>query len=292
MKKLFTLLVALLLTSASFAQQIPNPGFENWQTKAGIGFTGPYTYDIPQNWELGFVSDLLSGFGMKPNVGKGTPGSSGNFALKLSSTADTIGADVQCRFAVPGGVSQALTGTFKTSGVVTDPADYGKVFVFLTKWNGTTTDTVGFASTDLTSSPNGYSSFSALIQNTSSIQPDSASIYFLYFPEEANTHILIDELAFITLLSNGKETATTNQLSLFPNPVTDKTTLTFKAQKPGKGTVVIRDMVGKEVKNLPATALNTDSNSITLETASLKKGIYTVTLQTENETQTLRFLKQ
>jgi hypothetical protein len=123
-------------------------------------------------------------------------------------------------------------------------------------------------------------------------QPDSAIIYFLYFPDEANTNIMIDNLSFVNTLGTKKEIASLNQLSLYPNPVSDKATLTIKAQRSEKGLIVIRDMMGKEVKNIPATNLNADANAVTLETNELKKGIYTVTLQTENETQTLRFLKQ
>jgi hypothetical protein len=292
-KKLFIFLVALMLTSATFAQQIPNAGFETFQTKAGIGFTGPYTYDIPQNWHLGFISDLLAGFGMKPNIGKGTPAQAGSFALKLSSTADTVGADVECSFGLPANSRPgALAGNFRTSGTVTDPDDYGHAFVFMTKWNGTSRDTIGFGGADLASSPTGYTNFTALIQYMNAVQPDSATIYFLYFPDEGNTNIMIDNLSFVNSMGTKKDINSLNQLSLFPNPVTDKATLNIKVQKPVKGTIVIRDMVGKDVKSLPATALNAGANSITLETAGLKNGVYTITLQTENETQTLRFLKQ
>ena len=294
MKKLFTFLTALLLASTSFAQQIPNNDFENWQTKSGFGPTGPYTYELPQNWEPGFITGLLSAFGMKPNIGKASPGSSGNYALQLSSTADTIGADIQCTIAIPPGnyMPDGLVGEFKTSGVVTDPNDYGFAFVLMTKWNGTSRDTIGFGTGDLASSPNMFTNFQIPISYATSVQPDSATIYFLYFPEEGNTSIQIDGLTFISLLGTAKETAASSRLKLFPNPVTEKTTLTFNAQKAGKGTLIIRDMVGKEVKNLPLTNVNAGANNIPVQTADLKKGIYTITLQTEKETQTLRFLKQ
>lgn len=289
MKKLFTFLTALLLASASFAQQIPNNNFENWQTKVGIGFTGPYTYEIPQSWELGFVSELLTSFGMKPNVGKG--GATNNFALQLKSTADTVGSDVQAAFGLPvNSAPDGLVGKFKTSGVVTDSDDYGNAFVFMTKWNGVKRDTIGFGAADLTSSPNGFTTFQVPIQYMGA-QPDSAIIYFLYFPNEGNTNILIDDLSFVSLLSTEKEIAAANRLQLFPNPVTDKATLTFNARQAGKGTLIIRDMVGKELKTLPLVNLAAGNNTIPVETTGLKNGLYTITLQTEKGTQTLRFLK-
>ncbi|KAA9339966.1 T9SS type A sorting domain-containing protein [Adhaeribacter soli] len=297
MKKLFTFLTALFLASATFAQQgptgsIPNAGFENWQTKTGFGMTGPYTYDMPRDWKLGFASEYISLF-MKPSIGKAPNSLAGTFALKLSSTPDTIGADLEATFPLgPNNRPDGFTGQFQTSGVVTDMDDYGQALVFMTKWNGTKRDTIGFGMGELSSSPGAFSPFSTPIQYMNSSMPDTAIIYLLYFPDEANTHVLVDNLSFIYLLGTKKETASASQLKLFPNPVTEKATLTFNAQKAGKGTLIIRDMVGKEVKKLPVADVNAGANTIPVQTADLKKGIYTITLQTEKETQTLRFLKQ
>ena len=292
MKKLFTILAALFISSSAFAQQVPNASFETWQTKTGIGLTGPYTYEVPQNWQLGFISELLSSFGMMPNVGKSTIAGTGNFALKLSSNADSIGSDLVGAFDLgPNARPAAMAGTFRTSSVVTDPSDYGQAFVFLTRWNGTSRDTIGFGSADLSSSPTAFTQFSAPITYSSSLNPDTAIAYLLYFPEEANTHIMIDDIAILSALGM-KENTNLAQFNLFPNPVTENATITFTAASAEKGTLIVRDLTGREIKNQPLGLLPAGNNTIPVNTSDLKAGIYTATLQTAKSHQTLRFVKR
>jgi hypothetical protein len=291
-KKLFTFLAAALFATTTFAQQVPNAGFETWQTKTGIGMTGPFTYSVPQNWELGFISELLASFGMAPNVAKSPVAGSGSFALRINSNADSIGSDLSATFNLgPNARPAALTGTFSTSGIVTDPNDYGQAFIFLTKWNGTSRDTIGFGAADLSSSPTVFTSFTAPITYSSSANPDTAIAYMLYFPEEANTHVIIDDLALISLLGT-KENTTLAQFKFFPNPVSDNATITFNAASSEKGSLIIRDMTGREIKNQALGLLKAGANTIPVNTAGLKAGLYTATLQTATSNQTLRFEKR
>ncbi|MFC5270903.1 T9SS type A sorting domain-containing protein [Adhaeribacter terreus] len=293
MKKLFTLAIAMAFAATSFAQ-IQNSSLETWQTKAGVGITGPYTYEIPQNWNLGFISELLAGFGIKPSIGKSTTANTGSFSLKLSSTADTIGADAMAAFSLgPNNRPQAFTGHFQTSGVVTDPNDYGQAIVFMTKWNGTKTDTIGYGMTDLDNAPNGFKPFTANIQYSNNLTPDSAIVYFLYLPEEGNTHVLIDDLAFITTVGI-KENITFPELTFYPNPVSgnQKATLKFIAPKAEKATLTIHDVVGKAVKTIPLHTLLAGANTVEIATDELKNGLYTATLQSASGSQTFRFVKR
>ena len=292
MKKLFTFLAAALLATTSYAQQVPNAGFEIWQTKTGIGLSGPFTYNVPQNWQLGFISDMLSTFGMAPNVGKSNVAGTGSFALKLSSNADSIGADVTTTFRLGQNARpDAMTGTFRTSGIVTDPSDYGQAFIFLTKWNGISRDTIGFGSADLASSPTAFTQFSAPITYMSSATPDTAIAYMLYFPEEGNTSVTIDDL-FIMYLLGTKENTPLAQFKFFPNPVSDNATITFNAASAEKGTLIIRDMTGREIRNQSLGLLKAGANSIPVNTSELKAGLYIATLQTAKSSQTLRFEKR
>ncbi|MBK0403534.1 T9SS type A sorting domain-containing protein [Adhaeribacter sp. BT258] len=293
MKKLFTLAIAMAFAATSFAQT-PNSSMENWQTKAGVGMSGPYTYQIPQKWELGFLSGLLTTIGVKPNVDKSTTKNSGSFALQLSSNSDSMGVDLMTTFNMgPNAQPQGFTGFFQTSGVVTDPNDFGQTFVFMTKWNGTKTDTIGFGMAELDSSPNSFKPFTANIQYTSNVTPDSAIIYFMYFPQEANTHVLIDDLSFIYLLGT-KENTAFPELTFYPNPVSgnQQATLKFTAPKAEKATLTIRDMVGKEVKTMPLNTLQAGANTIAINTDELKTGLYLATLESASGSQTFRFVKR
>lgn len=292
MKKLFTIIAALFISGSAFAQQVPNASFETWQTKTGLGLSGPYTYEKPQSWELGFISELLSSFGMKPNVGKSNVAGTGSFALKLSSNADSIGSDLTTEINLgPNARPAAMIGTFRTSGVVTDPSDYGQAYVFLTRWNGTSRDTIGFGSADLGSSPTSFTQFTAAISYTSNLNPDTAIAYLLYFPDEANTHVMIDDIAMLSLLGT-KENTNLAQLSLFPNPVTENATITFNAATAEKGTLIIRDLTGREIKNQPLGLMPAGNNTIQVHTSGLQAGMYTATLQTAKSHQTLRFVKR
>ena len=292
MKKLFTILAATLFATTTYGQQVHNAGFETWQTKTGIGLTGPYNYQVPQKWELGFISELLSSFGMAPNVAKSNVANTGSFALRLNSNADSIGADVMTTFGLgPNARPDALTGMFRTSGIVTDPSDYGQAYVFLTKWNGTSRDTIGFGSADLASSPTAFTSFTAPITYMSGVAPDTAIAYMLYFPDEANTYVMIDDLSMMYLMGT-KENSALAQFKFFPNPVSDNATITFNASSAEKGTLIIRDLTGREIKNQSLGLLKTGTNAIPVNTSDLKPGLYTATLQTPKSNQTLRFEKR
>ena len=297
MKKLFTLVAALLYATASFAQQIPNSGFETWQTKTGTGLTGPYTYQMPQNWEIGFITEIISSLGLPPNIDKSTTNAgNGNSSLKLSAVAmpgmGVIGSDIATTFALgPNKKPDALTGSFRTSSAVTNPDDYGHAMVFATKWNGTSRDTIGAGGVTLETSPNGFTQFNAPIQYMNNDVPDSTIVYFLYFPENGNQHLLIDNLNLLFQVSGTKENTAKAQLKLSPNPVTDNARVTFQTTKAGNGTITIRDLTGKEIKQQPISNITPGANAILLETKELKKGIYTATLQTANSLETLRFIK-
>ena len=293
MKKLFTLAIAMAFAATSFAQ-IPNSSLETWQTKAGVGMAGPYTYNVPQKWDLGFLSSLMASMGMQPQISKSTTKNSGSFSLQLSTDADSIGSDIMGAFSLGQNARpQGFTGYFQTSGTVTDPNDYGQAYVFMTKWNGTKTDTIGFGMVDLDNSPNSFKPFTASIQYSSNATPDSAIVYFMYFPEEANKHVLIDDISFVYLLGT-KENATFPELTFFPNPVSgnQNATLKFHAPKAEKATLTIRDMVGKEVKIMPLNTLQAGTNSIEISADELKAGLYLATLESASGSQTFRFIKR
>jgi hypothetical protein len=228
-KKLFTFFAAFLISTLSFAQ-VPNNSFEMWQTKTGFGMAGPFSYQIPQAWELGFVSDMLASFGIAPNVGSSPVSQNGTSSLKLSSmpmtfmgATDTVGADVAGTFAISNRPA-SLNGYFRTSATVTNPTNYGHAMVFLTKWTPAGRDTIAFGGADLDSSPNAFTAFSAPIQYMNNLTPDTAIVWFAYFPEDANVNILIDNVALVGTIAGVKDAPLYNDLKFFPNPVTNNAT--------------------------------------------------------------------
>ena len=75
-----------------------------------------------------------------------------------------------------------------------------------------------------------------------------------------------------------------NNLSVYPNPASDRVSITFTTAVSCKAKLELYDMSGKLVKNLYEGVLSKNARQkIELSTSSLPAGIYIVNLQTENE---------
>ena len=211
--------------------------------------------------------------------------------MTFMGSTDTVGADVAGSFGISSRPA-SLNGFFRTSAAVTNPDNYGQAIVFLTKWGPGGRDTIAIGGTELTSSPGAFSSFSAPIQYMNNQTPDSAIVWFVYFPQDANVNILIDNVALVGTVAGVKDAALYNELKFYPNPVTANATLTFNAPKAENTTLRITDITGKEVKTMALGNLNAGANTVEVPLEDLKKGMYLATLQTTRGTQTLRFVKQ
>ncbi len=140
------------------------------------------------------------------------------------------------------------------------------------------TDTITGAIPAFTGNSNGwvFSSFDWIWEiGVKSYFHDSLTIRFSMKSDENNTNQegwLIDNIHLVLNDCTGGIN-TTGQLSvysnIFPNPVTDVSTLEFE-NKPGISTIVaIYDYLGKEVKRIETTG-----SSVMLSRAALSKGIY------------------
>jgi len=93
---------------------------------------------------------------------------------------------------------------------------------------------------------------------------------------------LIDDISIVSTLSTEKFTA--SKVNMYPNPV--KNTLTIEAKSTIQK-VSIYNVLGQDV-----LAANPKSNSATLQTSELKKGVYMVKTQINGAISTSKFLKE
>lgn len=81
-----------------------------------------------------------------------------------------------------------------------------------------------------------------------------------------------------------------NYLSIFPNPVNDRLTISFPRKVSGEIWLNISDLSGKRVKTLESKTIN--NSGISLLIADLKPGIYLINIQSENNSWNSRFIKK
>ena len=80
-----------------------------------------------------------------------------------------------------------------------------------------------------------------------------------------------------------QETIVTDNITIYPNPVTRTANIEFALSKESNMKVTVLDMLGKSVMNLYEGVMNTGQHKIQLDASNLAQGIYFVKLQSNNE---------
>jgi hypothetical protein len=76
------------------------------------------------------------------------------------------------------------------------------------------------------------------------------------------------------------QTANVFKASIYPNPTTSLSTLTFSTDKPEKAGVTVFDMLGNRVLTIPAKQFDAGQHEISLDCAKLPSGLYNVRIFT------------
>ncbi len=248
MKKNYIIVVIFLLVGSlvSKAQPtIPNNGFEQWIDTI-----------TPVGWG---TTNLNFGFFTYAPVTRTTDKHSGSYAIKLQTKAIPMfgmlpGAaatgNIDVGTGISGGVPTngmkpaAIGGYFKFNSINGDTA---VIVVFLTKWNGTTRDTVGAGGIIVNSSVTSYVSFNEPINYELPQVPDTFIVICVssagYTPQE-NSTLYVDDLSFYGLL--GERMPLTMFLQkVYPNPSDGIFTLSLADSK--KHTVKVYNVLGQMV---------------------------------------------
>ena len=88
----------------------------------------------------------------------------------------------------------------------------------------------------------------------------------------------------ITAKSPGKLTeeqvAESNELRVYPNPVSSTTAISFSLSKPEKVSITVYDVTGRIVKTIADKEINEGEHQVTLDVKDMNAGIYLLRLQT------------
>lgn len=296
MKKIYAVLFSLLcLSSATFAQ-IPNNSFENWTT---VG-----THVNPDNW--GCLNDATASASTTVfTCVKGTPGNPGTGYLKLVSKNIT-GLGIVPGVAVCGTLnstthkpvsgfpynlrSQYLVGKWQHMSA----SNQGYIDVLLSVWNSTLNkrDTVAYAHRVLGAMVMQWANFSINLTYVSGASPDSAIIFFSSSPATpvASDYLYIDNLSFSgTVVGINETKLVNNTVDIYPNPCRDNLNLSLNVEKSTHVTIQISDIAGRII-NKEDLGLFQGNLEKTISTATLTKGLYFITIITDDNATTKHFV--
>lgn len=287
-KNIISFFTAIAISSAAFAQ-IPNNGFENW--------TSMGSYSDPNSWDqLNAMTSSMSVY----TCTKGTPGNPGTAYLKLVSKnvsgmgvmpgLATTGMINMGNLSVTGGFAftqrpQSLTGAWQ---YMPSGSDAGMVAVYLTKWNSIMNmrDTVAMAMQSLTGMVMSWTNFTLNLMYMSGGNPDTAQIILSSsgMTPVANSYLYVDNLAFTGNVAGVKEISQITNLSIYPNPASEKISVDVTLQKSTSMKLQLLDLSGKVIKESYEANVSGKINR-SIELTTLAKGIYFVKISTDNGTE-------
>lgn len=294
MRILFTILLSAFVCATSFAQ-IPNSGFETWDSTAG--------YKVPVGWEsLNATTASSSVYTCE----YGMPGYSGGYYLNLMSK--TIpGMGNQRGLAVAGKLApgtqfpspgfaftqrpQVLAGYWQYMAM--SLADQGYIITLLSKWNTALNkrDTIAYTKHDLYDMVMIWEPFKIALNYTSSDYPDSAMIVLSASgaglgPIEDGSYLWVDDLKFGDSATLGSDVTTRMQspVKVFPNPASDIANIYYRSNDGGDVKISVASMDGKMVMTLKTKTIRGE-NSIPLNIKELPHGIYSVKIEGEQSTE-------
>jgi hypothetical protein len=298
MKKIFYFLFLLLSISAlAVAQTIPNNGFENW--------TSMGSYFNPDQWStLNDITTVTSTY----TCVKGTPGAVGNSYIKLT-TQSAIGVGIVPAIAVCGTFDIATlqpTSGFPYSNRPSELRGYWQYMAFggdqgflaaaLTKWNANTSmrDTVAYVYEALGGMAMSWASFTLPVNYLNGDYPDTCIIILSAsqannVPAVANSYLYVDELAFTGTVAGVSESISSKNISISPNPASDKLIIDLSSLNDKFAAVNIHDLQGKLVKSVEEVLVGSNS---AIDVSDIPKGNYLLKVSSKEGSISKNFIKQ
>ncbi len=271
----------ILLSAIKVKAQIPNPSFEQWQTRN----FGVVQFEDPKNWMSNNFYFAFTNPNQLP-VKKTTDAHTGTYAVEITNVPDTSESK-QGGSLISGNVNfltQEYNLKFKLSSKPKSLEAFYKYFpvnndsfnieIVVSK-NG---EYLGSASFKGVEAKNDYTKLSAEIQYMDeTIIPDSASI-FIYAGNAMQviegTKLVLDDLSFTDApVSVSKVKNNDLAISVYPNPAQDKLFFNLNNQS---ALVTLMDLNGKI---LTQNEISKTNNSIDL--SGINNGIYLAQITTE-----------
>lgn len=259
MAKNFLFITAVILTSANLLAQLPaNGSLENWGTPPSK------TYENPTGWSTS--NDIVGDFGLSNVTKVTTPVQSGTYAAKLesinifglSTAPGLIGIvtiDPLDQSITPGQAfterPDSITGYYQYAPV---NGDNFLVLGLLTKWNGTSRDTIGTAQFVSGNTVASYTQFSAAFQYTNSTTPDSLTVIVSSSAVLNNAVVgsiaYVDDINFVLGTTGIDNFSLNNLVAVYPNPSSELISI---AGLPLGYELTLTDVTGKIITKEIAT---------------------------------------
>jgi len=249
------LLLGILYAGISNGQaQLPNSGFEIWETRNFIGTN----YQSPQGW---YTLNQLKAFGFEETTFESSNAKVGSKAVILETMlgpSTTIPGLLTIQnmlgiTGIPDIEKNRIAFTSRPKSIMfwfqsfPEPGDANVVYMLLTKWVDGKRDTIGEASFEIDSIVSNYREASVLFNYYSSLAPDSMSFIASSskdgFSPTAGSLFLLDDLRLT--YSNAINEVSQNQFVIYPNPCSE--TLQIRGLK-DEVDYAIYDMLGNLVK--------------------------------------------
>jgi hypothetical protein len=286
-KHILTPILAVLLTVTAFAQ-IPNGGFET--------FTNMGTYDIPNGW--GTMNNTTSPMSVF-TAEKGTPGSPGSSYLKL--TSKTVLATVVNGIAVSGEIDSTTMLPKSGFPYVLRPLNFtgkwqhmiygssqGSVTALLTRWDSGMgmRIPVATATQTLSGMAMSWANFTIPFTYVDAGNPDTCIIILKASGTTPtnNDYLWVDNLAFSGFTGINENSSFLNNMSVYPNPTTNKIILDLNYKTAEQTIIQLTDITGKIVLSKNVGELNGQSKQI-MDVSSVAKGSYFVRIITTSGTE-------
>lgn len=282
----FTLILVFSVLIVVGQPAIPNGGFEQWTNQ-----------NTPTGWA---TSNLDLGFVSYNTVTQSTDKYSGQYAIQLKTTAVPMVGNLPgiATNGILNLMAGSLTGGTPTGGV--KPQNFKGYFkynsvngdtmvivVLLTKWTGTTRDTVGAGGIVVNQSVNSYYGFNEPIEYYSNAIPDTFLVILAssggYVPQDGST-LLVDDLAFQGVIG---ETIPLSFLTqrVFPNPTNGEFTVIVGEYKNCK--VEVFNLIGEKIFEKK----NVEGNTL-IDISDKPAGLYFVKIESGKESKTFKLVKE
>ncbi|RLD23510.1 MAG: hypothetical protein DRI54_07255, partial [Bacteroidetes bacterium] len=232
MKKLYNclMLVALFFSSSIFAQEIPNPSFEEWIIGAPVGW---YGYGIGQT----------------------TDSFDGDYSVSMLALNDNTVPILIAGEVVPGIIVSERYGAFKGFYKLNpNGEDFLKVDVIM----GLDGDVVGIGSVHFPETPASlWSEFIVSITYSSEETPNDALMFFSITNDEGTATVgsnaVVDFVSFGEVTGIEQLSGLTKEsihLKNFPNPFDLSTTISFDIEKSTKVSLDVYNLTGQKVSTI------------------------------------------
>jgi hypothetical protein len=264
----FTFIISLAFATCSFGQTpVPNGNFETWTDTVTAASWSSNNYTIGGVINYNFVHQSTDAHG-------------GTYAAKLVTANIPILGDMGGLITL--GTYDILTGLSGGQGITGKPLklkgyfkyapianDTMAVIVIMTKWNGTSRDTLFYNGIMTNTAISTYTLFEVPISYTpSTASPDTMNIIATssagYAPQIGSA-LFLDDLSF-EYGAGINETADNSILSVFPNPTTGNITVLLDGES---NTITVSNVLGEVIYSQ-----NTTSKNLNIDLSSFTDGIY------------------